>query len=481
MTAALALVAGLVGPAAAGWGITCWLDPPGDRSVSANAGRLATAVLVGIGLSSLIAFAHLLAGGSLGPRYVAVDAVALVALGGGAFWVGRRGPRSSATAASAVSYAQVAAAVLVVIALGLSIWTFATATAAAPHGEWDAWAIWNQRARFLLRAGPEWRRAFAPELTWSHTGYPLLLPLAVARLWCYAGETPLAPAVIAAAFAFAAPVALGAAVARAAGNLAGAAAALVLLATAGFTLHGASQYADVPVAALFVAAVGALLHAGGVEGGARLRHLALAGLLLGLGGWTKNEGLAAAACAVIAYVALGSRAQGARVLRDLVPIFAGAALPGAAWLVFHLALVPEIARALTTRGASASVAQQLVDAGRWDVVFSMLWSAFPGSEHHVSAFALGLAIALGVRPRAMARSVPLLAGVLLLCCDVLTYLVTPLDLRWHLGTSASRVLLQAWPVLLLGLFAASARAPAAAPLRQSAAGAGTAVRAADAR
>ncbi len=24
---------------------------------------------------------------------------------------------------------------------------------ASPHGEWDAWAIWNQHARFLFRGG----------------------------------------------------------------------------------------------------------------------------------------------------------------------------------------------------------------------------------------------------------------------------------------------------------------------------------------
>jgi hypothetical protein len=29
----------------------------------------------------------------------------------------------------------------------------------APNGEWDAWAIWNQKARFLLRGGHDWTQA----------------------------------------------------------------------------------------------------------------------------------------------------------------------------------------------------------------------------------------------------------------------------------------------------------------------------------
>ncbi len=337
------------------------------------------------------------------------------------------------------------------------------ATAAAPRGEWDAWAIWNQRARFVLRAGAEWRRAFAPELSWSQLEYPLLLPLSVARLWAYAGETPLAPAILAAAFTFSAPIALGGAVARAAGNLAGAVAALVLLATAQLSLAGATQYADVPVAALFVAGLGALVQAGPAEGRARAGRLALAGLIFGLAGWTKNEGLAAAGCAVIAHLALGWPARGKRALPDALPVAAGAALPAAAWITFHAVLVPRFATALAQDGGAP---QKLLDASRWGLVLSTLESAFPGGEHHVAAFAVALAIAVGARPRTLLRSVPLLAGILLLCADVLVYVLTPQDLAWHLGTSAGRVLLQAWPALLLGLFAAAApRAPAMLPDR----------------
>src|SRR5688572_29095539 len=57
-----------------------------------------------------------------------------------------------------------------------------------PHGEWDAWAIWNLHARFLFRGGEHWRDMFTGELFWSHTDYPFLLPAVLAGGWTLAGE-----------------------------------------------------------------------------------------------------------------------------------------------------------------------------------------------------------------------------------------------------------------------------------------------------
>ena len=40
---------------------------------------------------------------------------------------------------------------------------------AGPHGGWDAWSIWNLRARFLFRGQEEWRAAFSAVLAWSRS------------------------------------------------------------------------------------------------------------------------------------------------------------------------------------------------------------------------------------------------------------------------------------------------------------------------
>ena len=87
--------------------------------------------------------------------------------------------------------------VLAVVA-GLSFWLYSTIN---PHGEWDAWAIWNLRARAIFRGVPDWSAVFSP--TFPGADYPPLVPVAVARLWAYAGrEQLIAPAVVALPFSF---------------------------------------------------------------------------------------------------------------------------------------------------------------------------------------------------------------------------------------------------------------------------------------
>src|SRR5207237_7498520 len=60
---------------------------------------------------------------------------------------------------------------------------------ANPQGNWDAWSIWNLRARFLAAEGNLPHRAWSPALSWTHPEYPLLVSAFVARCLTYAGST----------------------------------------------------------------------------------------------------------------------------------------------------------------------------------------------------------------------------------------------------------------------------------------------------
>lgn len=97
----------------------------------------------------------------------------------------------------------VIAAVVVVLGLaGLAVTTYAATSVAAPHGSWDAWAVWNVRARFLFLGVPAaWHDAFVPPSI-EVADYPMLVPAAVARLWTFAGaDSVVVPVALAAAFA----------------------------------------------------------------------------------------------------------------------------------------------------------------------------------------------------------------------------------------------------------------------------------------
>ncbi len=121
---------------------------------------------------------------------------------------------------------------------------------AAPHGDWDAWAIWNQHARFLFRGGEgdAWRGFFS--IAWSQPDYPLLLPASVARVWAYAGhESTLGPILIAIGFGIASVALVVTTIGGRHGWIAG---ALMLGATT-FLTQVPSQCADVPLACFIVA------------------------------------------------------------------------------------------------------------------------------------------------------------------------------------------------------------------------------------
>src|SRR5205823_14020915 len=118
----------------------------------------------------------------------------------------------------------------VIAAAALATVLFVEHTLRYPDGGWDAWAIWNLRARFLARAGEGFYAAFSPELLfWAHPDYPLLLPGIVAQGFFLARGEPLwIPAAAAYAFAVLVVALLGAAAGALRGPVWGAFAALAL-------------------------------------------------------------------------------------------------------------------------------------------------------------------------------------------------------------------------------------------------------------
>jgi hypothetical protein len=119
---------------------------------------------------------------------------------------------------------------ILAVMLAVSAYGFVAFVSRNPHGSWDAWAIWNLHARFLI--SPYWRELFTSALGWTHPDYPLLLPGFIARVWSTLGEHDLAtPAIVAFLFTFGTIGLLGGAVATLKGRTQGLLAALFLAAT----------------------------------------------------------------------------------------------------------------------------------------------------------------------------------------------------------------------------------------------------------
>jgi len=324
-----------------------------------------------------------------------------------------------------------------------------------PHGLWDAWAIWNLRARFLFRATTHWTDSFSPELFWSSPDYPLALPGVIANTWKFVGSESLwIPMAVALLFAGATVTVLIAGLRRLAGPRAAIVGGLCLLGTPLFVTHGASQYADVPLGFFMLAAL-VCFSFYDLPGESHPGWLSWAGLFTALAAWTKNEGLLFLVVIIGARGIIGLVRYGIGPTTTELRRFLTGALPILILLtVFKLTMAP-------TNGLFAiqdwsAVADKLADPSRYWIVLK----SFAGQ---VGWFGNGMAVsmliaALIVGPRMshalISRLIPgLTVIVLMLFGYFLIYVITPQNLTWHLSTSIHRLLLQLWPSVIL-LFAA---------------------------
>jgi len=163
--------------------------------------QLPIAAPLGVGLSSVTWWAFLQVPAVPRATMVVLDAAVWAAAIGLGILVraepagSRQSDRDAAPASRMLTWAALAA---FAATSTLAVTSFAATSRVFPHAGWDAWAIWNIRARFLFRTEPgQWTDAFADQLSYSHPDYPLLLPLSVSRAWTFIGEeTVLVPILI---------------------------------------------------------------------------------------------------------------------------------------------------------------------------------------------------------------------------------------------------------------------------------------------
>jgi hypothetical protein len=157
-----------------------------------------------------------------------------------------------------------------------------TAWAAIPHGNWDAWSIWNLRAKFLAAGDGLAARAYSPMLNFTHPEYPLLISAFVAGSWVDAGAiSETAPIATSYVFFLALLSLITGGIAVLRGEVLGVLAGICLMGIPAFLGQVPAQYADVPLACFLAGAVLFTL----------IDRPAMAGVMAGLAAWTKDEGL----------------------------------------------------------------------------------------------------------------------------------------------------------------------------------------------
>ena len=338
-----------------------------------------------------------------------------------------------------------AGAGLVLMAIAMCIVWFSLAATQNPHGVQDAWTIWNASARFIYGSPSNWLK-IVPQNAWFHPDYPLLVSLNVSEGWSIVGsDTTRIPIALALIFILATIGLLYAAVAMGKDREQGMLAAIVISSLTVIAGVGATQYADLPLAYFFLA-TGALLYLYTIRQETGL--LILAGLMAGLSGWTKNEGLTFMIICLLAIFVLSIKER-----RNLVTyLLSGMILPVLVILLFKTITPPN-----DLFVNKAQSLQQLFEASRYALISSSLVSTLYSFGSWPVSFVLifaGYALLMRANSTAREGQIWLPVSILLLqfVCYFVIYLITPLNLANQLKNSLDRLLFHLLPLTLFSVF-----------------------------
>ncbi len=329
-----------------------------------------------------------------------------------------------------------------------------------PYGFWDAWSIWNLKARYLFRAAEGWTGIFAKELNFSHPDYPLFLPLTIVRGWLYSGKENLWVPIVAGILpSFALLCSLYGGIRTQRGTISALLAILTMIATPFYFVMTVSQYADVLLSLAFLCSI-IFITQSFKEPDPGL--LTLSGMIVSLSAWIKNEGLLF--CVVIFFCFCLEnylRTRSFLELKNSIKFFLKGALPALIILFFFKAwYAPK--NDLFEAGFNYG---NILDVERIKMVFFLMANA-------LAVFGKWRNIAWGFfNPMALMGAYLLIKGMLANCREGLffflvitlmsvsyffVYVFTPHDVQWHIETSAGRLLFHLWPCFIYGFFISAA-------------------------
>jgi len=416
--------------------------------------KLAIAPVTGIGVTSCLYYAWCLASTprSRGFFLIEVLVITLLALALAArVWKAR--PALPHLKIKPVNWLSVALWLVFIGSLAAISVAFYRHSLVYPHGDFDAYSIWNLHARQIFIQDADWQQAFNTSINWkTHADYPLLLPLSVARQWAAVGqETPRTPALLAFIFTLSTPLILVLWLKTFKGN--GVLAGLICLGTPFFFGRGVAQTADVPISLFFLLA-GLFLWAYLAHGDRK--YALLCTLFAGLAAWTKNEGALFLLLILLVMLVHGLVSKPAHNKLDWVYMAAGVCLPLIALLHFKLTIA--VSNDLFAGRALTELLQSLLTWERYGVIFKSYWQniiTFGGMSLPILVL-LGVQAVMPIPASSPGerKAVGYVAALIVLITagNVAIFAITPHPLEWHLNYSVDRLLLQIYPLILFCVF-----------------------------
>jgi hypothetical protein len=256
---------------------------------------------------------------------------------------------------------------------------------------------------------------------------------------------------------------------------------MILMGTPFFIAMGAAQFADIPLA-LFILTTLVLLLFQARSAERCAGALVLAGIAAGLCAWTKNEGLLFLFVTTTGLFGTTIHVGGWKDAFRRTTVFLAGALPILLIVIyFKLRLAP--ASDLMEGFSLAALSSKLLDWSRYEAIaraFFITGVSFtqglidvrvgthlnPGAVNilllAVYLLLAGVRVDRGARPGLVQTASILL---LMLAGYFFVYVMTPVDLTYHLATSLNRLFLQLWPGIILLFFMIAQTPEEAAPGR----------------
>lgn len=313
------------------------------------------------------------------------------------------------------------------------------------HGRPDAWINWNVVARFIYLGGSDWQATFLRQ--WDHPDYPLFVPMANAITWVFLGSTstwgPIALHFMLSFFT----AGLLFSLVNIFRDTKQAVLSVVFFTAFPFIIdQGMRQYSDFLLAYLLLGAGGLTL----LVTQTKDNKLGLiVGFLVGLGAWAKNEGLPA----ILGFSLLWIWGSFQQKTWTLIRYYLmGLAFPLLTLVLFKIFLAPSN----DLMSVAGSALPKLLEVERYWTILQMggelLWK-LGNAPLPLIGLIIFLVIIVG-KARQNLPAMRVFGGLIAfqLAVYFCIYLLTPLDLTFHLNTSLDRLYMHVLPLAFLWLF-----------------------------
>ncbi|HRZ40180.1 MAG TPA: hypothetical protein P5246_04140 [Candidatus Omnitrophota bacterium] len=318
-----------------------------------------------------------------------------------------------------------------------------------PFGGWDAWQVWNFKAKFLFESTGQWRNLFDPVLWRSSPHYPLLLPLINVWAWTFAEQTGAAgPFMTSILFNLLTAAIIFAALYELTGSKWAVAAAILPFLNAHYMILATAQYCDHVLGFFLCCAIISFTLA---MNNGRSALFGLTGAFLGFLSFTKPEGTIAAGLSLMLFLAM--------------VFFQKRGWKSACWLMGAtlVFLIPTLIFKLLLSPGNQTFINGLASAAKpssWQRLQIIV--RYSGMElAHEKWAGLWLVLLAGffveIRACFQKQFIPLAAFLILYLGIVLAYywINTYFEITWWLSVTLGRILISLLPAFLIWIAASN--------------------------